>query len=124
MSGEIKQATWWSDEGFVWQEEPEAFLLTGNQDGDWKEILKRAGYKHDNSSLAEGGLELEVYIHDTGHLYVEIWDWNRCLSRFFVASIFENVFFATWYLEFDSRLAQIEQADQIKELASRLLKKI
>jgi hypothetical protein len=115
---------WWTDEGFVWQKEPESFLPTKGQYGDWKEILKSAGYEQDGSSIKDGAMyELEIYNHDSGHFLVEIWDWNRCLSKFFVSSVFENVFFATWYLEFAHRVSQMEQADQIKELARILLKK-
>jgi hypothetical protein len=116
--------TWWTPQGFVIQDAPAAYLATQEQpDGDWRKILASAGYARLTSIANEEFDLLKIYVYShsaTGHLFVEIWNEYECLSHFFVTQQFENVFFATWYLEFVRTIAQIEQAKQIKAIAKSL----
>jgi hypothetical protein len=118
-------ATWWTPQGFVFQDPPPAFLATCEPGSDWGKWLKDAGYE----SIASCGeekecpqLEVRVYRHrKEAHLFVDVWNWNGGLGDFFVTEQFKTVFFATWYVEFVRGIAQIEQAEQIMAIAKSLV---
>jgi hypothetical protein len=121
-----KQVTWWSPGGFVLEGEPAAHLTTHGQTGDWEEILKSAGYEK-ISSVGNESTTLEVFIYDNQegkHLMVEIWNWDRSLSRFFVHVSFENEFFAIWYLDFVHKVAHIKLAEQLSDLTELVRNKM
>jgi len=76
-------ATWWTLEGFVLRPEPEAF--SSMPDGDWGEVLAKAGY----SSPVRCGdsiddINIVVYDHASGkHSLVEFTSVDSVSAHFF-----------------------------------------
>lgn len=117
-------ATWWTPQGFIFQDPPPAYIAAWGNGTDWAECLKGAGYEA-IASYGQGDapdLEVRVYWHNTeAHLFVDVWNWDCGLSDFFVAEQFRNAFFASWYVEFLRSAAQIQQAVHVAMIAKSLL---
>ena len=125
-------ATWWTPQGFILlQDAPPAFQTAqGAPAGSyWDKALADAGYtdagcapltaSENNFSC---GPKIKIYNHGAeDHLYVEVCGEYRSLSNFLVAEQHQDVFFATWYVEFARSVAQIEQAQQIAAIAKTLV---
>jgi hypothetical protein len=89
------------------------------EDGDWDELLKKAGYEEIaeyGDDLASAG-KIVVYCQKSdGHLLViteTILAWQ---SQFFVSDQNRQVFFATWYPDYIAKAATANKATEFEKL--------
>lgn len=116
------QATWWTPEGFSQSSPPAEY--TNMEDGDWNELLKKAGYEEVaeyGEDIASAG-KITVYCQESdSHLLVTTETVLGWPSQFFVANQNRNSFFATWYPDYIAKVALVNKLDEFGNLAHALI---
>ena len=110
------KSTWWTPQGFTTGEPPAAYAELRGSRREPKEV----GYELIIQPRDEfSDLQVMIYTHKD-HLHVQVWNHDCALSEFFVARSDEDLFFATWYVEFRRSAAQVNQAECLERIARTL----
>ena len=100
------EATWWTPEGFISRGKP---------------AVPMDFYAGDYVVITETGpASIHRSLHD-GHILVALDRIGEDLqTEFYVEEKHKHAFFATWYMEHVSRVAQVRQAEHLEKIAGVL----